>query len=534
MRFINAIALIPLLQVSHLCVAIHASVALPPVDVCGPPAEVASSQPKYRLVWTPFDSKTWLNKQPSLSLRPMTHFWRDVPTYAPARIRIDHLELPTMSDFVSLWQTLSHYPKDSEHLIIVGDSLSATDHYLRCFKDRLPNQKYKPAHAISLIKQWRSQGASGVLKRDSYATQPGATSWRLTRKKPLRQRRTYGHQRVSLNTVPQALLVPLLREVYESPARFAVVLLGTNDLHYRRGIERFSAHYLQIVETLIDVGVLPILFTIPPKLNRRGVSDPKVSVFNHIIRVIAARERLPLVHFHQALLRLRNYGLRADGIHLNAYQGGCNLERLGLRFGQNLRNHLTLNALTNLKRYLQSMSDHQLRCGPPNLRSVFRSKQQVFESTQAKINTQHLSIVTQTSPVINPQSLCWRHVAPRAKRSLRWRLLRPMRSTAMGPPRTEYGTWRSVQYHFTITQSSRIKWLTLGSLGRKPDLSREQFWIHTVDGRCLKLSGIYQEIRLPRGQNTIVHYARLDDRFQSPPSNQPPEEVISRVVFSWE
>ena len=54
---------------------------------------------------------------------------------------------------------------------------------------------------------------------------------------------------------------------------------------------------------------------------------------------------MPLIELNHALSFLSNKGLRSDKIHLNAYREGCSLGSKGLRFGQNLRNALTLKML---------------------------------------------------------------------------------------------------------------------------------------------------------------------------------------------
>ena len=99
-------------------------------------------------------------------------------------------------------------------------------------------------------------------------------------------------------------------------------------------------------------------------------------------------------------------------------------------------------------------------------------------------------------------------------------------------------------------RESKLNFLTLGSLGHKPDLSREQFWVYTADKNCLRLSEISQELHLPKGQNKLLHYVRFDDptdgstdgsteefteeSTDSRRSEKTPDDLMSRVVFSWE
>ena len=488
-------------------------------------------------LWRSLDVSQRLSQSPTLKLRSLKHLLREVPDTPPIRVRIDELEVPVPIDFSQRWTVLKRYTRDREGVMVIGDSLSATDHYLRCFQERMPKTQQRVKRKTNLIRRWRSQGALSVLARDSYATQPGATSWRLTRPPALKRHVSYGQRRAELTNAPHMLHIPLLREIYESSARFAVVLLGTNDLRYHRGLERFSVRYLQIVETLLDMGVLPILYTLPPQLNAQRRREGKVSIFNRMIRTIAATERLPLVDFNRALLRLKNYGLRTDGIHLNAYQGGCNLKPRGLRFGQNLRNHLTLEALLTLDELINVVHSKSPRCGAPTHLDLFRSLN--VEQRASKIRAPpHLnvisSVVSHTSPLLIERGACVRQLHKRAHNARRWVSLRPRRPTAVGPPLKAYGTWRGTRHTIKLHRDSKLDLLVLSSLDGRPDLSRRQLFIQIANGRCVKISKMHQEIRLPKGEHYLWHYARLDSPPMPTPSEASSDDLKSRVVFSWE
>jgi hypothetical protein len=88
---------------------------------------------------------------------------------------------------------------------------------------------------------------------------------------------------------------------------FMFIFLGSNDAGSPGG---FNVNYRQIVETLIEEGIVPILAT---KADRFEGGD---NVNNNIIREIAADFQVPLLEFDILADTLPGRGLSSDNVHL--------------------------------------------------------------------------------------------------------------------------------------------------------------------------------------------------------------------------
>ncbi len=86
-----------------------------------------------------------------------------------------------------------------------------------------------------------------------------------------------------------------------------IIFLGSNDAGSPGG---FNVNYRQLVETLIDQGIVPILAT---KADRFEGGD---NVNNEIIRKIAADFQIPLLEFDILADTLPGRGLSTDNVHL--------------------------------------------------------------------------------------------------------------------------------------------------------------------------------------------------------------------------
>jgi lysophospholipase L1-like esterase len=148
-------------------------------------------------------------------------------------------------------------------------------------------------------------------------------------------------------TAATALAGPLDKELEAISPRYAVVMFGTNDLVARTGdLFSFARSLFAITDRLIAKGAVPILSTIPPR-NDSVLADARVAEFNAVIHGIAQGRQVPLMDLERELRALPRHGLGRDGLHLNVYPGGaCVFTPAGLRFGHNVRNLLTLEALT--------------------------------------------------------------------------------------------------------------------------------------------------------------------------------------------
>ena len=105
--------------------------------------------------------------------------------------------------------------------------------------------------------------------------------------------------------------IPLVCEYRIVKPSIALIMLGTNDIDYMPG-DLFRYHLQRIVEISIEMGVIPVLSTIPERVNY------DVRGFNAIIIETAWAYDVPVWDLWTALLPLPNYGRADDGIHLSA------------------------------------------------------------------------------------------------------------------------------------------------------------------------------------------------------------------------
>jgi hypothetical protein len=140
---------------------------------------------------------------------------------------------------------------------------------------------------------------------------------------------------------------PLARELAEARPVIALVMLGTNDLTTDT-LETFESSMDSLLHALGGAGVIPILSTIPARADEPDFAR-RVPRFNAAIRALAAVHGIPLIDYAAAASALPGLGLSADGIHPCACPDGAGSFSAGcLRYGANLRNLLTLQALDRL------------------------------------------------------------------------------------------------------------------------------------------------------------------------------------------
>jgi hypothetical protein len=127
-------------------------------------------------------------------------------------------------------------------------------------------------------------------------------------------------------------------------------LFGGNDAQNEN--ERiYLRRLVYLVEQLEDMGVVPILGSALPR--RNTYRDRWIRRFNAITEAVAYHWSVPYIDYHGAMTALPRKGLARDGVHPNVLgQGGvraaCQLTERGLRYGNNVRNLLTLEILDAL------------------------------------------------------------------------------------------------------------------------------------------------------------------------------------------
>jgi hypothetical protein len=141
----------------------------------------------------------------------------------------------------------------------------------------------------------------------------------------------------------------------------ALIMYGTND------VESFTppayrANLADLVEQTIEAGVIPVLSTIPPRLDKRR-KNALVKAFNRRVFLIAREYEVPLWNYWRSLQgeRMVHSGISTDGIHPNLYGAcessiGCayDFTAKGLRYGYNQRNLGALRVLERVRSALAS------------------------------------------------------------------------------------------------------------------------------------------------------------------------------------
>lgn len=142
---------------------------------------------------------------------------------------------------------------------------------------------------------------------------------------------------------------PLVCEYRTVKPSAALILLGTNDVSAMSSGD-YAANLTVIVQTSMDMGVIPVLTTIPTRLGYEGQS----AQFNQVIIGTAHNFDIPLIDYGSAMQNLPNGGLSADGVHPSwppgDYSAAADLSLDNLRYGYTLRNLLLLEMLDALYR----------------------------------------------------------------------------------------------------------------------------------------------------------------------------------------
>ena len=145
---------------------------------------------------------------------------------------------------------------------------------------------------------------------------------------------------------------PLQCEYRITRPAFALILLGTNDVH-ETTVTVYETYMRDIIEISIDNGVVPIVSTVPLRLDAQS----QVQSYNEVIRRLTAEYDIPLWDLYNEVINLPNNGVSSDTVHLSvpgedlgnsADFGGDNLQ-----YGMNVRNLSALRILESmLKAYV--------------------------------------------------------------------------------------------------------------------------------------------------------------------------------------
>ena len=151
------------------------------------------------------------------------------------------------------------------------------------------------------------------------------------------------------------------QELDATEARWAFILFGSNDAQNENECV-YLKRLVYLVEQLEEMGVVPILGSALPR--RNAYRDRWIRRFNAITEAVAKHWELPYIDYHGEMSGLPRKGLARDGVHPNVLgQGGvtrtaCQLTEKGLRYGNNVRNLLTLQMLDALRTTITD-TDHR-------------------------------------------------------------------------------------------------------------------------------------------------------------------------------
>lgn len=140
-------------------------------------------------------------------------------------------------------------------------------------------------------------------------------------------------------------MLPLVCEYTLTKPSIALIMFGTNDVAWVEP-EAFSVNLDTIIQISVDMGVIPVLSTIPDKISGEGGGN--VDHFNRIIRDAAGRHGIPLWDYWSAMQGLPNRGISTDGIHpsFDPRSGETGIfTPEGLVYGYNMRNLTALMVL---------------------------------------------------------------------------------------------------------------------------------------------------------------------------------------------
>ncbi len=210
----------------------------------------------------------------------------------------------------------------------VGDSITASPDFLTCF-DGGAIDLGTHAQQSATIAHYLAGDVAGVspYDRTSVAAVGGTTA------------------RDVMNGAP----CPLERELDATQGHVAVVMFGTNEVRYGKSLDEFGEYLWNAIDEVLGRGVIPVMSTIPP-MNNYPAADARIPTFNRVIRAIAQGRGVPLVDLHRELVALPNRGLSSDQLHPStAPAGACVLNAQGLTYGYNVRNLITIEALSRVR-----------------------------------------------------------------------------------------------------------------------------------------------------------------------------------------
>ncbi len=141
-------------------------------------------------------------------------------------------------------------------------------------------------------------------------------------------------------------------ELHLTRPSVALIMLGTNDLQAINDLTVYQANLTSIVTETLAAGVIPVLSSIPARLDSSD-DGALVAAYNAAIATVAAAQQIPLWDYHLALSAptMIHQGVGDDGVHPNIYNGedGANFSIEALQYGYNQRNLTAVQVLAHIK-----------------------------------------------------------------------------------------------------------------------------------------------------------------------------------------
>jgi uncharacterized protein YraI len=209
----------------------------------------------------------------------------------------------------------------------VGDSMTATSLFLTPIGD-YGAHLYNYAHLQGVIDFYVQTTARtyNSFGNKSFAASDGFTSAALI------------ENRNNIAECPQ--MSPLVCEYTMVKPAVALIMVGTNDVNNGVPASTYRGNLEVIVETSIDMGVIPVISTIPDS-GLAAVLD-----YNNAIRRVAQNYQIPLWDYWEAMQSLPNRGLSNDNVHPSSGGPDTAIFAEGdLKYGFNMRNLTALMAL---------------------------------------------------------------------------------------------------------------------------------------------------------------------------------------------
>lgn len=224
--------------------------------------------------------------------------------------------------------------KDAHRFAKVGDSLTATRHFLVPFGDG-DYELAEFARLQDVIDYFSSGAGENPFSRTSLAAASGWTTSAVLDPE-------YADAELC-----QPDESPLACEYRVYRPAVALIAFGSNDVQ-RLYPARFEQNLLDIIALSMENGVIPVLATLPPRDNY----GEEVRAFNQIVRRLGYKYAVPVWDLSTALGLLPGTALTDDGIHLTippqGYPGSANFKESNLIFGYVVRNLTALHALESL------------------------------------------------------------------------------------------------------------------------------------------------------------------------------------------